>query len=374
MSGGQDRVAFLFLGETLLIPHLYPIVEALARQAPDLRIDCWVATSVHETLLHGWIAKAALSQQVHLCRAPGFLAIAAAEGGQNPPLPAKIPMLIRLIPRLLGARLIVCAEQTSLWLPRALPFLAWRFIKAAHGAGSMMTRADPRRRAAYRLLVPAPAEKQRLISTGIAPERIAIVGYVKAGFHALATPRRLFADDKPVVVYAPHWQRHRSSWWHWGRQIVAMLAAQDRFNIIFAPHQRLAEAAPEVRDVLAAVAALPHVHVDLDSFAMVDGSYMAAADIYLGDTSSQVVEYLIRPRPCVFLNPDGVEWRDDADYGFWVCGDVIDKLDDVLGALERAQPRHGGYEDVQRTFAADALGDASPAAAKRAADVIRAAL
>ena len=373
MSGAQGRVAFLFLGETLLIPHLYPIVEALARQAPALMIDCWVATSVHETLMSGWIGKAGL-RSVRIRRAPGFLALADAAGGQNAPLPAKIPTLIRLAPHLLATKVIVCAEQTSLWLPCALPFLPWRFIKAAHGAGSMMTRAGPRRRAAYRLLVPAPDEKRRLIATGIAAERIAIVGYVKAGFHALASPRRLFADDKPVIVYAPHWQRHRSSWWQWGRQIVAMLAAQERFNVILAPHQRLIETAPELRGVLEAVADRPHVHVDLDSFAMVDGSYMAAADIYLGDTSSQVVEYLIQPRPCVFLNPARVEWRDDADYGFWVCGNVIDKLDDVLGALECAQAVHPRYEQVQCAYAAAALGDASPAAAERAADVIRSAL
>ena len=36
-----QKVAFLFLGETLLIPHLYPIVEALVAVAPDLPIDLW---------------------------------------------------------------------------------------------------------------------------------------------------------------------------------------------------------------------------------------------------------------------------------------------------------------------------------------------
>ena len=201
MSWGSRRVAFLFLGETLLIPHLWPIVIALAAQDDDLAIDCWVATSVHETLLDGWIAEAALPPRVRVRRAPGYRALAHASG-QNPLLPAKIPMLIRLIPHLLAVKAVICAEQTSLWLPRALPFLRWRFIKAAHGAGSMMTREDPRRRAAYRLLVPAMAEQERLVSIGIDPARIAVVGYVKAGFHALANPRKLFADDRRVVVYA----------------------------------------------------------------------------------------------------------------------------------------------------------------------------
>ena len=51
----RGPVAFFFLGETLLIPHLYPVVEALAAQT-DLRIDLWVSTSVHENLLRDWTA------------------------------------------------------------------------------------------------------------------------------------------------------------------------------------------------------------------------------------------------------------------------------------------------------------------------------
>jgi hypothetical protein len=374
MPRHAPRVAFLFLGETLLIPHLYPILEALSRQGPNAAIDAWVATSVHEALLARWLTQAGLADRVRLCRAPGFRTIADLPEGQNPPLPSKLPTLIRLIPQLLRAQLIVCAEQTSMWLPCALPFLGWRFVNVLHGAGPMMNRADMRRRAAYRLLVPAAKEKARLVGFGVQEDRIEAVGYVKAGFHALAAPPRLFTDDKPVVVYAPHWQQHRSSWWAWGREIVAMLAAQDRFNVILAPHQRLVEKAPEVRDVLAAVAHLPHVHADCDSFAMVDGSYMAAADIYLGDTSSQVVEYLIRPRPCLFLNPQGADWAADPDYGFWRCGEVVERLDGVLDGLGRAGAIHARYEPVQRAFAAEQLGDASPAAAVRAAEVIRAAL
>ncbi|MBA2932870.1 hypothetical protein HZF05_02050 [Sphingomonas sp. CGMCC 1.13654] len=368
------RVAFLFLGETLLIPHLYPIVEALAAEAPDLDIECWVATSVHEGLLSGWLSDAGLAARVRLRRVPGFLDLPALTHGENPPLPAKLPMLARLAGYLLRVDAVICAEQTSLWLPRLLPFLRRRFIKAAHGAGSMMARSDPRRRAAHHLLVPAAREKGRLVDVGVPSERIVVVGYVKAGFRGLAHPPRLFADDRPVIVYAPHWQRHRSSWWAWGRQIVDMLAQQGRLNVILAPHQRLVEKAPEVREVLAAVAHLPHLHTDLDSFAMVDGSYMGAADLYLGDTSSQVVEFLMRPRPCVFLNPERVDWRATDDHDFWACGEVVDRLDALPEALARARAEHPRYQAEQRGFATDALGDASPEAAHRAARAVIAAL
>lgn len=367
-------VAFLFLGETLLIPHLYPIVEALAQDWPEVPVECWVATSVHEGLIAGWLGEVGLSQAVKVRRVPGFLELPQLTRGENPPLPPKIPTLLRLLPRLLRASLVVCAEQTSLWLPRALPFLKRRFIKTSHGVGSMSARDDPRRRAAYRMMVPSEREKATYLARGFPDDQIVVTGYVKAGFRALAQPRKLFAHDKPVVVYAPHWQRHRSSWWAWGPAIVAALASQDRFNVILAPHQRLAEVAPDVREILAGVSELGHVHADLDSFAVVDGSYMAAADLYLGDTSSQVLEFLARPRPCIFLNPDRLDWRVTDDHGFWECGEVIDTLGTLSEALERALNEHGRYEAVQRAFVADALGDASPAAAHRAAAAITAAL
>ena len=100
---------------------------------------------------------------------------------------------------------------------------------------------------------------------------------------------------------------------------------------------------------------------------------MAAADLYLGDTSSQVVEFLIRPRPCVFLNAQGVDWRATEDHGFWQCGRVVDGLADLPAALDHAFAEQSRYEAAQRGFAAEVLGDARPQATVRAAAAVWAA-
>src|SRR3546814_13593810 len=71
--------------------------------------------------------------------------------------------------------------------------------------------------------------------------------------------RTLFADDRPIVVYAPHWQQHRSSWWQWGATAIETVLASGRYNLIFAPHQRLVEKAPEVREAAARIEGLPGV-------------------------------------------------------------------------------------------------------------------
>lgn len=364
-AAADGPVAFLFLGEMLLVPHLYPIVEALA-ELSDRVIDLWVSTSAHEELMGPWVTALGRAD-VRIRRAPGFRHVAG--GGFNPPLPAKLPMLARLLPHLSNCPVAVCAEQTSLWLPRLLP-LSTRFVKTSHGVGSMSARDDRRRRAAALMLVPSERERQTYLDRGFPPSQVVATGYVKAGFRHRSHRRLPFATERPVLLYTPHWQKHRSSWWHWGRAIIERLVASDRYNLILAPHQRLVEQAPSLRDILAKVASLPHVHADIDSFAMVDGSYTAAADIYLGDTSSQVVEYLMRPRPCVFLNPRRAAWRDGPIYAQWHCGEVVEDLAELLPALACAPGLHPQFAPVQAEFARSSLGDVSGGAPMRAAEQI----
>lgn len=365
----KDRVAFLFLGETLLIPHLWPIAEALALAEPDLPIDLWVSTSLHEALIGGWAA--ALDRpNLRIGRAPGFR---SRESEGNLRLPAKLPMLARLAPRLARTRVAVCAEQTSLWLAMLAP-LPTRFVKTSHGVGSMSARDDRRRRAAWRTLVPSERERQTYLERGMDPGRIVATGYVKAGFRQRTNAELHFPEAKPVILYTPHWQRYRSSWWAWGRALVERLAAQSRYNVILAPHQRLVERAPDVRSVLRSVAGLPHIRCDLDSFATVDGSYTAAADIFLGDTSSQVVEFLMRPRPAIFLDSHRTAWQDDPSYTQWHCGEVVTDLAEVMAAIDRAPAEHPRFAATQASFAEASLGDSSGHAPARAAAEVMTAL
>jgi CDP-glycerol glycerophosphotransferase (TagB/SpsB family) len=277
------------------------------------------------------------------------------------------------VPRLARASVVVCAEQTSLWLPTLLPMRA-RFVKMPHGAGSLMKRDDRRRRAAWRTCVPAAREAAALAAVGVDPATIAVTGYAKAEFTHHTPPAALFAESRPIVLYNPHWQQHRSSWWRWGPEVVRRIVAADRYNLIFAPHQRLVERADDVAPLCEELAASPNVHCDFTSFATVDGSYTAAADVYLGDTSSQVVEFLIRPRPAVFVDAQGTDWQANPAYDMWRTGEVIADPDPLLAALDRAAAEHPRYIEAQHALATDLLGPLDGCSAARAATVILAAL
>jgi hypothetical protein len=347
-------LGFLFLGEKLLVPHLLPITESAAAMAPGIAIDAWCRAPEVEAMI---APRLAASPNVRIRRAPGF--------GKSL---NKMISLALLAPKIGAHRVAVCAEQTSLWLPLLAP-IKTRFVKTSHGVGSMSARDDARRKAAWRMLVPSELERRTYLDRGHDPDRVIATGYVKAAF---ARGRRLspFADNKPVLLYAPHWQRHRSSWWDWGRPIVSMLATQDRYNVVIAPHERLTASERGAALFLRAYSDLPHMHVDLGSEALIDGTYTGLADLYLGDTSSQVVEFLADPRPCIFLNSQRLDWRATDDHGFWHCGEVVESLDQVAAAIDRAREWHTSFAEVQRLFAADALGDCSAEAPRRAARIV----
>lgn len=61
--------------------------------------------------------------------------------------------------------------------------------------------------------------------------------------------------------------------------------------------------------------------IDLGSKRLLDMSYTSGADIYLGDVSSQVYEFLDTPRPCA-SHAHAVAWQEDANYLFWTLGEV----------------------------------------------------
>ena len=97
-------------------------------------------------------------------------------------------------------------------------------------------------------------------------------------------------------------------------------------------------------------------------------TYTLAADIYLGDVSSQVYEFLIAPRPCIFLDAQNRHWEHDPDFAFWKFGPVVRNITELDSALHTAQLEHAALRPVQdaafkRTFDLQAVSSATRAAA-----------
>ncbi|MFT9376221.1 MAG: sensor domain-containing protein, partial [Komagataeibacter saccharivorans] len=175
------------------------------------------------------------------------------------------------------------------------------------------------------------------------------------------------------VVYNPHFSHSLSSWPRFGMKVLEYFARQTKYNLIFAPHYRLFDTnRQKSMERLAPFTSLPHMIIDPGSDKSVDMTYTMAADLYMGDVSSQVGEFLIKPRPCLFLDAHGTQWQGNPNYESWTLGPVVDNLDTLGTTLDNAFLSHANFLDRQKEYIGDTFGFAEPTetAAKGAKSII----
>ena len=154
-------------------------------------------------------------------------------------------------------------------------------------------------------------------------------------------------DGRPLVLYNPHPSPYLSSWYKFGPAILDWFVAHPEYRLVFAPHVMLFER-PLAISIDRLRVARPgridrrwreaeNIVVDTGSRASTTMAYTNAADLYLGDASSQVYEFLIRPRPCVFVDAHRAAWRGNPDFAHWRAGPVIDDPAQLGAALADAR-------------------------------------
>ncbi|MEO5640311.1 MAG: hypothetical protein ABIQ98_00930, partial [Sphingomicrobium sp.] len=245
--------------------------------------------------------------------------------------------------------LLVVAEKTSLVLKRRFGLKALKIVHTRHGAGDRAIGFDKASAAFDAVLISGPKIGERLVrEAGVAPERLHMVGYPKFDLHRDTMAELPFAKDgRPVVLYNPHPSPHLSSWYRFGPAILDWFVAHPEYRLIFAPHVMLFERPLAVSIDRLRVARpgrierrwsdAPNIFIDTGSRASTTMAYTNAANIYLGDASSQVYEFLLRPRPCLFVDAHRTPWRGDPDFAHWQAGPVIDDPEHLGDGLALAQ-------------------------------------
>lgn len=273
--------------------------------------------------------------------------------------------------RLRACDAMLVSERTTALLAR-MPGRQPLYIRFTHGVGDREKGFNRKARIFDYFIVAGAKYVDRFVEEGIAPrDHIFTCGYLKIPalrrIKGDAAGRKLFANDRPTIVYNAHFDESVGSWSLWGQQAIKAILADGRWNLIVAPHMRLlahADAAERAR--WQAYASAGRCIVDPGSHASTDMTYIDAADIYLGDVSSQVYEFLSTPRPCVFLNAHHAAWREDENYRNWALGDVVGDVAELIPALERAMPGHEHYRPRQEQAIRYALGDMGGDPAERA--------
>ena len=347
------RVAFLFNhAVSHQVPHAAPFAFVLSRDYPQ--IDVTIACSTPQELTLAWEIAALYPGQrcrMEMLALPWYLKLL------DPLISLwsfhrKQAVLRHNLDFFRGLDALVSPEVHCVKLRRQPGLANLRMIRVRHGAGDRDGVFDERLRAFDFMLLPGRKYVDRLRGLGLLPEGdYALAGYPKfeviQGFNRPVP--RLFQNDRPVVLYNPHFDAAQSSWQTMGLQVLDFFAAHPEYNLIFAPHlvlfkRRLRHGAFLPRRYRR----VANIHVDLGSSASVDMSYLRAADIYLGDVSSQVYEFLLQPRPCIFLNAHAIDWTDNPAYAHWPLGQVVDRVEpDLHQALQQAGAAQERYRSRQ---------------------------
>ncbi len=279
--------------------------------------------------------------------------------------------------------ILVVTERTSLVLKTRYGLSSLRMILTDHGAGDRAIGFGKSAALFDHILAAGPKIRDRLTrEAGVRPERLTMTGYPKFDVAAGSSrPIKFHGSNRPVVLYNPHVSPHLSSWYKQGRAVLDYFLGSDRYNLIFAPHimmfeRRMAVTIDKLRVGLPGklpirYAAAPNIHIDLGSAALTDMSYTNGADIYLGDVSSQIYEFLKTPRPCLFLNSHGIDPDQDPNFAHWQSGPVISRTCDLDRGLDEAVADHPArYRQAQQKLFDHTFDLSAEPSSVRAARVI----
>jgi hypothetical protein len=252
-------------------------------------------------------------------------------------------------------------------------------IHVSHGPEHRWVGRDDRLRVFDLVLVSGHKAYERFTASGLVPpDRCRIIGYPKFELVDALSPEspRLFGNGRPMVLYNPHFKPLESSWYGMGLEVLEFFRRHPEDNLIFAPHVVLFKRRWRHRArVPRRYRNCPNILIDTGSQNCIDMTYTRAADIYLGDVSSQVYEFWRRPRPSIFLNAHGVRWQDAPDLAHWQGGEVIDDVSQLDTALSRAEALHRSrYQAAQERLFAIAFDLTPVPSALRAAHAIAAYL
>ncbi len=375
------RIGFLLNHDAAhQVQHCIPTAYELARRHPEVSIVIISTTEAEAEAVAGIAADYPdASCQVEIAEPPGYASLFDKVTG-HALLAKRFGVLWRHRDLFRSLDALVVPDKTSLvlksWLGADCPLM----INTFHGAGDRKGGYQGVAGFDYHLL-PGRKYEERMLEEGLVDaDRYTVAGYVK--FDCIRnTPRpKLFSNDRPTVLYAPHFNPKLSSWYGWGESILDYFAQSTEYNLIFAPHVLLYRRSwhistegglprrtPPIPD---AARQAENILVDPGSIASIDMTYTRAADIYLGDVSSLVYEFLIEPRPCLFFNRSKADWRDNENFCFWSTGEVLDSPDELSAALARAQSDPMHYREEQERAFAEAFDLNDTPSSVRAADAI----
>ena len=130
------------------------------------------------------------------------------------------------------------------------------------------------------------------------------------------------------------------------KDIIQYFQNNNQYNLIFSPHPLIKNYSSRNNiDIDFDKIKSNNIIVDFYSNDTVDGSYLNVADVYIGDVSSMVTDFIIKKnKSCIFINSHNIDWQNNKSFEFWNCGKVINKLTEFDSTIDSAL-KSNKYDD-----------------------------
>ncbi|MBA3896318.1 MAG: hypothetical protein H0X36_04110 [Sphingomonadaceae bacterium] len=375
----MKRIGFLYNHDAAhQVAHLAGIMKALALDHPAA-VSALVSNPEIEATARGLIGAEAASKTEWITLDISFAARAAARVLDRLMPLSRLAALRQNLEAFRGLDALVSTERTCLRVKERLGAAGPKFIYVPHGSGDRNVAYHPDL-ARFDLSL---FSGRKLVEAGqrfgiVGEDDWRIIGYPKLDGVDLAARPKLFVNDNPVFLYNPHFDPHLSSIYRFGSALIALFERHPEWNFVYAPHVMHGRKRLHVslefrkaalrRDV---VSSAPNILIDMGSERSIDMTYTRAADVYIGDVSSQLYEFLSVPRAAIFLDSHGADgWEAHENYQFWRNGPVVRSIAELEALLPRWREIAADHRETQERLLAYTIdrGDA-PASARGAAAI-----
>ena len=378
------NIGFLFNHDGVhQVAHIAPIILGLRQGYPHINIVVLASSEAQlERLFEITGPPDEAGFNVKQLEIPGYLRLFFRGLNKIGPV-QRLYILKRYKPLFESLDCLVVPEFTSARLKTHLGLTITPLILFPHGAGDRAIGFGKEIADFDYVLLSGSKVRDRMLESGlITTGNHCLVGYPK--FDTIEPAQQgkniYFSNTNPIILYNPHFDARLSSWYKMGLDVLEFFSRRQDYNLIVAPHVMLYKKkihiSPESRQfsftkkIPSKYRKCANIRIDLGSKSSVNMDYTLSADVYLGDVSSQVYEFLYRPRPCIFLNSHQADWSDNPDYRHWQCGPVLDKVADLETVLSDIEAAGKRFRDTQIKLFAETFDLNSTASSLRAAQAI----
>ncbi|MCC8997400.1 MAG: CDP-glycerol glycerophosphotransferase family protein [Nitrosomonas sp.] len=356
----QLRIGFLFNHDAShQVAHIAPIIDKLISLNSHYKVVAMVTSDLlYESLMEIVESRDNPNFEIKKLETPKYLLRLFKIANTVAPV-QRLYVLYHYLSIFKELDCLVVSEMTS-----SLLKTKWKIqtplVIFPHGAGDRAIGYTKTISHYDHILLPGEKVRDRMINEGlIGTDNYSIVGYSKFDLIERKNSKAegYFRNANPVVLYNPHFDAYLSSWYQMGMDVLDFFAHNQDYNLIVAPHVMLFKKNIHfsledrhfkwVKAIPKRYFEYPNIKIDLGSVSSINMDYSLGADIYLGDVSSQVYEFLYKPRPCIFLNSHRADWVGNPNYKFWECGSVLTSVKDLGSVLEKINDIQERYRETQ---------------------------